>query len=216
MSSTGMMRKFRTVGIASVIFAVGAGIGWQFADLLFQEPATPMVAAIHFEGSRPHEPSGREATSRPQYEVVRTPAPAPQQPAAEQPDAVAIQSDEERKLAAALQWVDSYRQRQQAAQWEAVARHQQEMQRLAQLQSTHMHAQHNAGPHKVADVGAAPEKSARAGKAARTKSAHRRMAHRSRVRVETFICPLRWLQAVWAEPVMERRGRRPHRHTAAS
>ena len=67
MSNTSIMRKFRTAGVASAIFAVGAGIGWQLAGVLFQdEPPTPFVAAIQFEG--PHQPFGRE---RPPNKVMR-------------------------------------------------------------------------------------------------------------------------------------------------
>ncbi|MBX9589939.1 MAG: hypothetical protein K2X43_11580 [Hyphomonadaceae bacterium] len=212
--------------MASAIFAFGAVMGWQFADQLLDEPATPMVAAIQFEGNRPHQPVGGEAASWRNDEAVHTPALTPRQPAAEPPqaDAVARQADDERKLADALQWVDTYRQRQQAAQWEAVARHQQEMQRLAQLHGmpAHTQPQHPAGPHKVADARTGSERGAQAGRAAPTKAAHRRLAHGSHVRGRAyragtgpFMCPLRWLQAVLTEPAMERRSHRSYRRMAA-
>ena len=75
MSNTNMMRKFRTAGVASGIFAIGAGIGWQFADLLFRGgPPMPMVASIQFEGIHP-----RQTFEPPRHEAV----PAPQQGATE-------------------------------------------------------------------------------------------------------------------------------------
>jgi hypothetical protein len=236
MSNTSIMRKFRTAGVAAGIFAVGAGIGWQFADLLFRgEPPIPMVASIQFEGSRPHEPFGRQ-------EAVREPpAPSPQQGAAEhrqpQSDAAIQQAEEERKLVDALQWVDRYRQRQAATEWERVARYQQELQKLALAQGVQMQ-QHilsesrrlkNANPGKVqiekvaAQYSAAARErisSARKNAAVTHGDAHRPHARVNRARgdrMEAFMCPLRWLQAVLTEPAMERRngGRRHSRYTAS-
>lgn len=237
MSNTIMMRRFRTIGIASGIFAAGAGIGWQFADLLFQgEPPTPMVAAIHFEESRPH------VSSQPQrYETVREPAPSVHQGAVEhkqtQGDAVNQLAEEERKLIDALQWADRYRQQQAAAtEWERVARYQQELQKLALAQGAQMQQhilsesrrQNNANPGKVQIEKVAAQHSAaareRTGSARKNVAATHRVAHRPRARVnraggdrmDAFICPLRWLQAVLTEPVVEQRGSRRHSRLMAS
>ncbi len=229
MSNTIMMRRFRTIGIASGIFAAGAGIGWQFADLLFQgEHPTPMVAAIHFEGSRPHGPVQPQ-----RHETVREPAPVMQQGTVEhkqpQADAVSQQTEEERKLVDALQWADKYRQRQAATtEWERVAKYQQELQKLALAQGAQMQQhilsesrrQNNANPGKVQIEKVAAQHSAaateRIGSARKNVAATHRAAPRPRVRVnrasgdrmEAFICPLRWLHAVLMEPVVEQRGSR--------
>lgn len=114
MSNTSIMRKFRTIGVASAIFTVGAGIGWQLADLLFSsEPPTPMVASIQFEGARPHDATGREQITKHGNEAVRDPAPAlyqsMEEPARNQSGAATKRSDEEREFADALQWAEKYR-----------------------------------------------------------------------------------------------------------
>ena len=114
MTNTSIMRKFRTIGVASAIFTVGAGIGWQLADLLFSsEPPTPMVASIQFEGARPHDATAREQIAKHGNEAVRDPAPAlyqsMEEPARSQSGAATKRSDEERQFADALQWAEKYR-----------------------------------------------------------------------------------------------------------
>ena len=229
-----MMRRFRTAGVASAIFAVGAGIGWQLAGVLFQdELPTPFVAAVQFEG--PHQAFGRGTPPKQGHEAAPVAAPvvAPQQAVEErrqpQADAVAKQSEEERKLADALQWVDRYRQRQEAAAWEAVAKHQQEIQRLAQAQGQQAFTQHGSGAYKLADAGTKLQMGAQIEKAAgrsepvvkvrqvrkQNGMAKRRVAHRPRgrshrVTLETVICPLRWLEAVAVRAAAELRGGRRH------
>ena len=229
-----MMRRFRTAGVASAIFAVGAGIGWQLAGVLFQdELPTPFVAAVQFEG--PHQAFGRGTPPKQGHEAAPVTAPvvAPQQAVEEhrqpQADAIAKQSEEERKLADALQWVDRYRQRQEAAAWEAVAKHQQEIQRLAQAQGQQAFTQHGSGAYKLADAGTKLQMGAQIEKAAgrsepvvkvrqvrkQNGMAKRRVAHRPRARshrvtLETVICPLRWLEAVAVRAAAELRGGRRH------
>lgn len=124
MSNTSTTHKFRTAGVASGIFAIGAGIGWQFADLLFRvEPPMPVVAAIQFEGTHPHQSFDRQGTSQPPHqEAVREPASAPQQGATENRPP----QSEEARLAEALQWAERYRQQEsqriaaEALRWAAV------------------------------------------------------------------------------------------------
>ena len=211
MSNTSMTRKLRAAGVASAIFAVGTGIGWQVAGLLFQgEPPVPIVAVVQFEG--PREALGRGTISKQGHEAV--PAPAPQQAVEEsrerQSDTASNQS-EERKLADALQWVDKYRQRQEAAAWEAVAKHQQQIQKLAQAQGEQALARHGNGSYKLADAGIRLQMGAQIENAAgrsdpvvvrhlrkQNDMASRRVAHRARARLhraapETVMCPLRWL-----------------------
>jgi hypothetical protein len=211
MSNTSMTRKLRAAGVASAIFAVGAGIGWQVAGLLFQsEPPVPIVAAIQFEG--PHQVFGRGTISKQGHEAV--PAPAPQQAVEEsrerQSDTASHQLEEERKLADALQWADRYRQRQEAAAWEAVAKHQQQIQKLAQTQGEQALARHGNGSYKLADAGIRLQMGAQIENAAgrsdpvvvrhlrKQNDMASRVAHRARARLhraapETVMCPLRWL-----------------------
>jgi hypothetical protein len=231
MISTSLIRKIRVTGIASAIFAVGAGIGWQVAGVLFQhEPPTPFVAAVQFEG--PYRADGRAAISRQGHEAAPVPAPASQQvidnPQPE-PDAIARQAEEERKLADALRWADRYRQRQEAAAWEKVARHQQEMQRLAQAQGEQALTRHGNGAYKLADAGTKLQMGAQIEKAAgqsepvvkarhvrtHNSAAGRRSAFRPRARSrhvarETIMCPLRWLEVVVVRAAAELRGDRLH------
>jgi len=229
-----MTRKLRAAGVASAIFVVGAGIGWQVAGLLFQgELPVPIVAAIQFEGS--HQVFGRGTISKQGHEAV--PAPAPQQAVEEsrerQPDTASNQS-EERKLADALLWADRYRQRQEAAAWEAVAKHQQQIQKLAQAQGEQSLARHGSGAYKLADAGIRLQMGAQIEKAAdqsgpvlkarqvrkQNDMAKRRMAHRPRARLhrvapQTIMCPLLWLEVVVGSTMELRGGRRHHRHAAA-
>jgi hypothetical protein len=234
MISTGLMRKIRFTGIASAIFAVGAGIGWQVAGVLFQhEPPTPFVAAIQFEG--PYRPDGRGTISGQAHEAA--PVPSPQQAVEHrepQPDASARQLEEERRLADALQWVDRYRQRQEAAAWEKVARHQQDMQRLAQAQGEQALTRYGSGAYKLADagtklqMGAQIEKAAvqsrpvvkarhvrKHGAAGRRGATYRPRTQSRRVTPETVMCPLRWLEAVVGRAAAELRGDRPHYRRSA-
>lgn len=235
MNRTSIMRRFQTSSVASAIFVVGTGIGWHFADLLIEsDPAMPTLAAVRFEGMQPHEPYRGDATRpQPQYEAVREPAFRPQKGAVE-PSQPQADADEERKLADALRWVDRYRERREAQQWDALAKNQQQMQRLAQAQGELIRAPLSGGERMVADTGTGAGKPPRIGprmgeavaitpapKSGRTK---RRVAHRAHTRVghvrgsrrEMWVCPLRWLQAMLTEPVMERRsaGRRQYRRTA--
>ena len=231
MISTSLIRKIRVTGIASAIFSVGAGIGWQVAGVLFQhEPPTPFVAAVQFEG--PYRADGPAAISRQGHEAAPVPAPASQhvidnrQP---EPDAIARQVEEERKLADALRWADRYRQRQEAAAWEKVARHQQEMQRLAQAQGEQALTRHGNGAYKLADAGTKLQMGAQIEKAAgqsepvvkarhvRTHnsaagrgSAFRPRTRSRRVARETIMCPLHWLEAVVVRAAAELRGDRLH------
>lgn len=233
MKRTSIMRRFQTSSVASAIFVVGTGIGWHFADLLIEsDPAIPTLAAVRFEGIQPHEPFRGDAT-RPQHEAVREPASGARRDAVETSHPQA-DADEERKLADALRWVDRYRERQEAQQWDALAENQQQMQRLAQAQVEQARAPLSGGELKVADAGTGAGKTPRIGprigksaaiepapKSGRTK---RRVAHRAHTRVghvrgtrrEAWICPLRWLEAMLTAPVMERRsaGRRQYRRTA--
>jgi hypothetical protein len=236
MISTSLMRKIRVTGIASAIFAVGAGIGWQVAGVLFQhEPPMPFVAAVQFEG--PHRPDGRGTISRQGHEAAPVAIPAPQQVVENrepQPDASARQSEEERKLADALQWVDRYRQRQEAAAWENVARYQQEMQRLAQAQGEQALTRYGSGAYKLADAATKLPMAAEIERAAvqsgpvvkaghvrkHNVSAERGPAYRPRARLrpatpETVMCPLRWLEAVVVRAAAELRGERPHYRRSA-
>lgn len=234
MNRTSIMRRFQTSSVASAIFVVGTGIGWHFADLLIQsDPALPTLAAVRFEGTQLHEPFRGDATRpQPQHETVREPAPGRQQGAVEtsQPQADA---DEERKLADALRWADRYREHREAVQWDALAKNQQQMQRLAQAQSEQIRAPLSGGERKVADAGTGADKAPRVRKSVAIKPApksgrrtKRRVAHRAHTRrvgrhvrsyrCEVWVCPLRWLEAMFTAPVIERRstGRRQHRRTA--
>lgn len=232
MINSSLMRKIRVTGIASAIFAIGAGIGWQVAGVLFQhEPPMPFVAAVQFEG--PHRPDGRGTISRRGHEAAPVPAPASPQATENrepEPDAIARQSEEERKLADALQWADRYRQRQEAAAWEKVARHQQEMQRLAQAQGEQALMRHGSGAYKLANAGTKLQMGAQIEKAAgqnglvvkarhvrkhngaagRRGATDRPRARSRRVTPETVVCPLRWLEAVVVRAAAELRGDRPH------
>jgi hypothetical protein len=125
------LRRMRTIGVASAIFAGGAALGWNFAGLIFAPQApVPTVAAVRFEDSRPDAiPSTRR------YEAA-----APTLPTSTdtedrryyQPDMAVRPSDEERRLAEALQWAERYRQRQDASVQGVIVRQvQQEKMRLA-------------------------------------------------------------------------------------
>ena len=245
MSNTNMMRKFRTAGVASGIFAVGAGIGWQFADLLFRgEPPMPMVASIQFEGIHP-----RQTSQPPRHEAVREPAPAPQQGATEnrQPQS------EEARLAEALQWAEKYRRQEsqrnavEALRWAAVVEQakqfgqgREDVQTVIRAQVERERGQKNTArvalaagvvqTDKTSDpvvIGVktrAEECTHACGSKTAKKRSTKRTAHRAQTRMhrtgggaaETLICPLRWLQAALTEPFLERRGgRRQSRLMAA-
>jgi hypothetical protein len=128
-------RGLRTSIVASAIFAVGAGLGWHFANLLFgRETPPPTVAAVRFEDSRP------DAIPAPQRHDASLPAPSlPTQGddrRSYQPDVTVRSSDEERRLAEALQWAERYRQRQDASVQGVIARQvQDEKVRLAALEA---------------------------------------------------------------------------------
>ena len=245
MSNTIMMRRFRTIGIASGIFAAGAGIGWQFADLLFRgEPPMPMVASIQFEGSRPHQPF-----QPPRQEAVREPVSTPQQGATEnrQPQS------EEARLAEALQWAEKYRRQEsqrnavEALRWAAVVEQakqfgqgREDVQKVIRAQVERERGQKSAtrvalaaglvqtdktsDPVVIGVKTRAGECTHACGSKTAKKRATKRTAHRAQTRMhrtgggaaETFICPLHWLQAVLTEPFVERRGgRRQARLVAA-
>jgi len=236
MISTSLIRKVRVAGVASAIFAVGAGIGWQVAGVLFHhELPTPFVAAVQFEG--PHQAGGRGTISKQSHEAAPVPAPSSRQAVEDRepgPDAFARQSEEERKLADALQWVDRYRQRQEAAAWEKVARHQQEIQRLAQAQGQQALTQHGSGTYKLADAGIKFQMGTQIEKAAgqsgpvvkarhvrkHNTAAGRSVGYRPRARSQrvardTLMCPLRWLESVVVRAAAELRDdRRHHRRSA--
>lgn len=116
----------RTVGVALAVFAIGAGLGWNFAGRLLgggTQPE-PMVAAVRFEDSRPE---AIPATER--YQAVLPTSPAPMQPEdrrAYQSDMAVRPSDEERRLAEALQWAERYRRRQEMSVQNVIARQVQE------------------------------------------------------------------------------------------
>lgn len=225
MSKTSFISKFRNSSVASAIFVVGAGIGWHFADLMFEgEAVMPTVAAIRLEGALPQGPARSPAPSRPEQPgaVREHPSLTPQESSAQQrqPQSVAPnpQVEEERRLADALLWADKYRQKQAADEWAKIASYQVQMQRLAQAQSVQL---------QVADASAVRAKAMQPGKTADKKiirvkadASNRRMAHRPRARINrtsghgtrTLNCPLQWLQTVLVDPIAERRGgRRPFR-----
>ena len=244
MSNTSIMRKFRTAGVAAGIFAVGAGIGWQFADLLFRgEPPIPMVASIQFEGSHPHQTS-----QPPRHEAVREPAPAPQQGATEnrQPQS------EEARLAEALQWAEKYRRQEgqrnaaEALRWAAVVEQaeqfgqgREDVQTVIRTQVERERGQKNTARVALAAGLVQTDKTSdpvvigvktRAGECTHAcgnktakKRSTKRTAHRSQTRMhrtgggpaDTFICPLQWLQAALMEPFVELRGGRRHSRMAA-
>lgn len=235
MSDTNMMRKLRTAGVASGIFAIGAGIGWQFADLLFRvEPPMPMVASIQFEGSRPHQPF-----QPPRQEAAHEPVSAPQQGATEnrQPQS------EEARLAEALQWAEKYRRQEgqrnavEALRWAAVVEQakqfrqgREDVQKVIRAQVERERGQKNTArvalatglfqTDKTSDpvvvaANARAEKCTHAcGNKTAKKRTTKRTAHGSQARMhrtgghpaDTFICPLQWLQAVLMEPFEELRG----------
>ena len=128
-------RGLRTSIVASAIFAVGAGLGWNFANLLFgRETPPPTVAAVRFEDSRP------DAIPATQRHEASLPAPSMPTQGEErrsyQPDVTVRSSDEERRLAEALQWAERYRQRQDASVQGVIARQvQDEKVRLAALEA---------------------------------------------------------------------------------
>jgi len=229
------MRKFRTAGVAAGIFAVGAGIGWQFADLLFRgEPPIPMVASIQFEGSRPHQTS-----QPPRQEAVGEPVSAPQQGATEnrQPQS------EESRLAEALQWAEKYRRQEgqrnaaEALRWAEVIEQaklfgqgREDVQKVIRAQVEREHGQKNIARVALAAGAVQTDKTSdpvvirvktRAGECTHAcggKTAKKRSTKRTAHRLhrtggspaDTFICPLQWLQAVLTEPFVERRGGRRH------
>ena len=236
MSNTSIMRKFRTAGVAAGIFAIGAGIGWQFADLLFRvEPPMPMVASIHFEGSHP-----RQQFQPPRQEAVREPVSAPQQGATDNRPP----QSEEARLAEALKWAEKYRQQEsqrtttEVLRWAAVVEQakqfgqgREDVQKVIRAQVERERGQKitarvalAAGliqTDKTSDAVVVAVK-ARAGECTHAceskmanKRATKRAAHKSQPRMhrtgghpaDTFICPLRWLQAALMEPFVERRGR---------
>ena len=241
MSNTSIMRKFRTAGVAAGIFAIGAGIGWQFADLLFRgEPPMPMVASIQFEGIHP-----RQTSQPPRQEAVREPAPAPQQGATENRPP----QSEEARLAEALQWAEKYHRQEsqrnavEALRWAAVVEPSKQVgQGREDVQTvirTQVEREHTARVALAAGVVQTDKTSdpvviavkARAGEcthacASKTarKRATRRTAHRSQARMhrtggrpaDTFICPLRWLEAALMEPFVELRGGRRHSRIMAA
>ena len=231
MSNTNIMRKFRTAGVASGIFAIGAGIGWQFADLLFRGgPPMPMVASIQFEGIHP-----RQTFQPPRHEAV----PAPQQGATENRPP----QSEEARHAEALQWAEKYHRQEsqrnavEALRWAAVveqAKHfgrgREDVQTVIRAQVERERGQKNTVRVALAAGVVQTDKTsdpfviaatARAGKCTHAcanktakKRSTKRTAHRAQTRMhrtgggaaETFICPLHWLQAVLTEPFVERRG----------
>ena len=233
MSNTNMMRKFRTAGVASGIFAIGAGIGWQFADLLFRGgPPMPMVASIQFEGIHP-----RQTFEPPRHEAV----PAPQQGATENRPP----QSEEARHAEALQWAEKYHRQEsqrnavEALRWAAVveqAKHcgrgREDVQTVIRAQVERERGQKNTVRVALAAGVVQTDKTsdpfviaatARAGKCTHAcanktakKRSTKRTAHRAQTRMhrtggrpaETFICPLQWLQAALMEPFVELRGGR--------
>lgn len=245
MSNTSIMRKFRTAGVAAGIFAIGAGIGWQFADLLFRvEPPMPVVASIQFEGSHPHQQS-----QPPRQEAVREPASVPQQGATENRPP----QSEEARLAEALKWAERYRQQEsqraaaEALRWAAVVeqakqfgRGWEDVQTVIRAQVERERGQKNTArvalaaglfqTDKTSDpvviaVQARAEKCTRAcGNKTARKRATKRTAHGSQTRVhrtgrgpaDAFVCPLQWLQAALMEPLVERRGGRRHSRLMAA
>ena len=245
MSNTSIMRKFRTAGIAAGIFAIGAGIGWQFADLLFRvEPPMPMVASIQFEGSHP-----RQQFQPPRQEAVREPVSAPQQGTTENRPP----QSEEARLAEALQWAEKYRQQEsrrnasEAHRWAAVVeqakqfgqgrddvqqviRAQVERERGQKITARVALAAGLVQTDKTSDAVVIAVK-ARAGECTHAcgnktakKRATKRAAHRSHARThraggrpaDTLICPLQWLQVALMEPFVERRGDRRHSRLTAA
>lgn len=229
MSNTNMMRKFRTAGVASGIFAIGAGIGWQFADLLFRgEPPMPMVASIQFEGIHP-----RQTFQPPRHEAV----PAPQQGATENRPP----QSEEARLAEALQWAERYRRQEgqrnttEALRWAAVVEQakqfgqgREDVQTVIRAQVERERGQTNtvrvalaaglvqtdktSDPVVIAATARAGKCTHACGNKTAKKRSTKRTAHGShrtgRGPAETFICPLRWLQAALMEPFVELRGGR--------
>lgn len=222
MSKTSFISKFRNSSVASAIFVVGAGIGWHFGDLMFEgETAVPTVAAIRLEGALPQAPVRSNVPLRPEQPGATREQPylTPQESAAQQrqpQSATAYQVEEERRLAEALLWADKYRQKQAAAEWARVASYQEQMQRLAQAQNVQI---------QVADAGTRRAKEPQASKVAahntrvKTHAPSQRTAHAPRTRInratshraKALVCPLRWLQTVFVEPVVERRGGRRSR-----
>ena len=245
MSNTSIMRKFRTAGVAAGIFAIGAGIGWQFADLLFRvEPPMPMVASIQFEGSHPRQPF-----QAPRQEAVRDPASIPQQGATENRPP----QSEEARLAEALQWAEKYRQREsqrtttEALRWAAVVEQakqfgqgREDVQKVIRAQVERERGQKIATrvalaaglvqTDKTSDAVVMAVK-ARAGECTHAcanktakKRATKRVAHRSQSRMhrtgggpaDALVCPLQWLQAALMEPFVDRRGGRRHSRLMAA
>jgi hypothetical protein len=124
-------RSMRTIGVASAIFAGGAGLGWNFADLIFATQApVPMMASVRFEDSRQDAiPSTRRYEAAPPTSPTSTDT---EDRRPYQPDMAVRPSDEERRLAEALQWAERYRQRQDAPVQGVIVRQvQQEKMRLA-------------------------------------------------------------------------------------
>ena len=244
MGNTSIMRKFRTAGVAAGIFAIGAGIGWQFADLLFRgEPPLPMVASIQFEGSHP-----RQQFQPPREEAVREPVSAPQQSATDNRPPLS----EEARLAEALKWAEKYRQQGsernavEALRWAAVVEQakqfgqgREDVQTVIRAQVERERGQKNTARVALAAGLVQTDKTsdpvviavkARAGECTRAcgsktakKRATKRTAHRSQAvhrtggrPADTFICPLRWLEAALMEPFVERRGGRRHSRIMAT
>jgi hypothetical protein len=124
-------RRMRTIGVASAIFAGGAALGWNFAGLIFAtQVPVPTVAAVRFEDSRQDAiPSTRR------FEAALPTSPTAtntEDRRSYQPDMAVRPSDEERRLAEALQWAERYRQRQDASVQGVIVRQvQQEKMRLA-------------------------------------------------------------------------------------
>jgi hypothetical protein len=245
MSNTTIMRKFRTAGVAAGIFAIGAGIGWQFADLLFRvEPPMPMVASIQFEGSHP-----RQQYQPPRQEAVREPVSVPQQGATENRPP----QSEEARLAEALKWAEKYRQQQsqktttEALRWAAVVEQakqfgqgREDVQKVIRAQVERERGQKNTArvalaaglvqTDKTSDAVVVAVKG-RAGECTHAceskmakKRAAKRAAHRSQPRMhrtsgrpaDALVCPLQWLQAALTEPFVDRRGGRRHSRLMAA
>jgi hypothetical protein len=226
-------RRLRTVGLASAIFTAGAGIGWQLADLIFtgEEPAPPMVAAIHFEGAQPHEAVRQVPASR----VLPPATPA---------DTSSALAEEARKLADAMQWAERYRREQGDKLMLAAAGNfgwaevmtnakrfgpgRYDVQKVIQAQIAKEQRQNAAQQVQVAsaigkaDRALAPEatvqpvahhtgssvrKAARKPQGTVRRNA-RRPVERTWNRTHEVLCPLTWLQAVIDDLRMERHFRR--------
>jgi hypothetical protein len=119
MSNTISGKKLRAVSVASAIFIVGGGMGWQAAEFMFKSEApTPMLSAIRFEGNQPPGPLGKVTAAAPRLEPGQQPGHAhPMMEDDRHPaDGPARQSEEERRSAEALEWAEKYRHRQAGGQ----------------------------------------------------------------------------------------------------